>query len=417
MLGVYFISLIAGAIITFNTVIEFNHKATLSEETEFTIAPETTLSLTVRKIGFEDYREPTITLAGYEGNSVLLEKNTYSRGFSREDALEKASMLLHEVTQKNDSTLVIDSDVRFKDDAVFRGQNLNMKMFIPYGQKFEMDYGMRNILRNTIYRNGFSNSQIVNNTWVFTESGLNCLSCKENKEDDSTLFTETLESENDSDGFYKVPFKLGNNANKRTLDNQNFNEISIGTGLFLEVIRGDKYSVQVISETDDLDKLEIEQSSDMLKIYYDNDEWGWRKPDIKIIITTPELKEMNVSSAAVVHIKGFNQEKLNLELSSSGKIYFAGTVEKLEADVSSASKLYLKGKVSQLKIDASSAAQVNAIEMEANNVNADASSAAIINIAVLDYLNGNASSTGRIKYKGNPELNTNAGSGGRISKY
>ena len=79
-----------------------------------------TLVLDVRQIGYDDYDEPSLTIFGYDGNTIKLEQNFDARGFSRENAIENAGMIMHEVIQKDDSILVFDSDLRFKENAIFR---------------------------------------------------------------------------------------------------------------------------------------------------------------------------------------------------------------------------------------------------------------------------------------------------------
>ncbi|MFQ3214961.1 MAG: phage shock protein PspC (stress-responsive transcriptional regulator) [Marivirga sp.] len=413
LLGIYFISLIAAAIIGFNFALEFSEKATLTDTKEYKTIADATLLLNVKQIGFKEYKQPTITLYGYEGNTVKLEKSTYSRGFSRQDALEKATMLLHEVRLENDSILLIDSDVRFKDSAVFREQKIDMKLYIPYGQKFKMNYKMRGILRNTIYRNGYSASQIANNTWEFNEAGLNCLTCSKT---DKKEWTNNNLDDTTGDSFYVVPFSLSDNTSDRYLSNTDFSEISVSTAIFLEITRGEEYSIRAFSEDDNLENLSVEQSSDRLKIYYDKDSWDWENPHIRVVITMPELERLRASSASTVHLKGLNQKEISMDLSSSATVYLAGSIDAIDVDASSAAKLFLAGSAKKLIIDASSSSKIHAYKMEIKEVDANVSSAASVDVLVLDYLDANASSAGKIRYKGNPNTNANASSGGRIMR-
>jgi phage shock protein PspC (stress-responsive transcriptional regulator) len=417
LLGLYIVSLIVAGFMIFNTAMNFNKKGVLTETTEFNLNGKETLVLDVRQIGYDDYDEPSLTIFGYDGNTIKLEQNFDARGFSRENAIENAGMIIHEVIQKDDSILVFDSDLRFKENAIFRAQDLEMNLYIPFNQKFEMDNSLRDILRNTIYRNGYSAYQIPNNTWVFTEEGLECLTCEENTFDKSNSNDNTLNNDYSYNGdFYKAPFSI-DDAYIRRYGNSNFSKLNIATGIFVEVSEGSNYSITVYSEEDDFENLGLEQSGSTLKMYQEhNGFWDGDNHKIKAVITMPNIDVISASSAATVHLFGFEEESFDIDISSAAKVYAEGRYKNLDVDASSAASAYLKGSAEKLEAKASSSASIRAFELSSNTIDADASSAARIEVNPVRTLNADASSAGRVRYKGNANVNANSGSGGRVSR-
>src|SRR5690606_23880540 len=84
-----------------------------------------------------DDRKVDITLRGYDGQNILVEEFYRARGSSRAQAVENARMVNYTITQQ-DSILLFDPKVRFADDAVFRNQEVDIMLNIPYDYPFVM---------------------------------------------------------------------------------------------------------------------------------------------------------------------------------------------------------------------------------------------------------------------------------------
>jgi hypothetical protein len=71
-------------------------------------------------------------------------------------------------------------------------------MSIPYEKPFIMDRSLLEILRNTIYRNGYRNRDVQEgNTWAFNEAGLVCLTCEIPEVSDEVDYEEEEDAENE----------------------------------------------------------------------------------------------------------------------------------------------------------------------------------------------------------------------------
>jgi phage shock protein PspC (stress-responsive transcriptional regulator) len=422
LLAVWFLSLIAAAIIIPTTAMNFRNDGEVFESYEYDLQDKVAV-LKLKEVGFEDYDVTNLKIRGYEGDKIKLEKRYKAQGTSRIDAEKNAKMTYHNVDLQNDSILLFDSNIQFLEDAAFRAQRLNMILYVPYGQEFEMHSKMRHILRNTIYINGYNVGQIHNNRWVFEENeGLNCLTCSD-KKTSTRVYSST-----DTDRFFATPFDFSSDAYVRTYDIVDFSKVSAATGIFVEIRQGNGYDFQVVAEDEeDLEEFRFEVKNERLKVYFDKKDWDWNLfsgdswnwkgniPEVKCIITMPDLKDIEASSASKIHILGFKGAKLNMDISSAAKVYADINYNILNLEVSSASQAYLKGQTITMDLDISSAAKVEAFDLMVKNAEVDASSASKADIYVTGFLDASASSAAKITYQGSPRLVSNSSSGAKIS--
>jgi len=422
LIAIWFISLIGASIIIPTTVMKFRNDGEVFETYEYEMEDKVAV-LKLREVGFEDYDVTNLKIRGYEGDKIKLEKRFKAQGNSRIDAEKNAKMTYHNVELKSDSILYFDSNIRFLEDAAFRAQSLNMILYVPYGQEFEMDRKMRHILRNTIYINGYNVGQIHNNRWTFKENeGLNCLTCSDQKTS-SRVYSGT-----DSDQFFATPFDFSSDAYVRTYDIVDFSKVSSATGIFVEIRQGNGYDFQVVAnEKEDLEDFRFEVKNEKLKMYIQKRDWDWNLfsggswnwkgniPEIKCIITMPELKGLELSSASQINLIDFKGEKLNIDISSAAKLIGDINYNSVNMDVSSASKVKIKGIADNLDLDISSAAKMEGFDFIVKNAEVDASSAAKAEVHVTEYLDSNASSAAKITYQGSPRLESSSSSGAKVS--
>jgi len=424
LLAVWFLSLIGAAILIPTTAMNFRNDGEVMETYEYELQDKVAV-LKLNEVGFEDYDVTNLKIRGYEGDKIKLEKRYKAQGSSRIEAEKNAKMTYHNVTLKNDSILHFDSNIRFLDNAAFRAQSLNMILYVPYGQEFEMDRKMRHILRNTIYINGYNVGQIHNNRWTFEENeGLNCLTCPDKK---SNAKSKTY-SRTDSDRFFATPFDFSSDAYVRTYDIVDFSKVSAATGIFVEIRQGNGYDFQLVAdEQEDLQDVRFEVKNERLKIYFEREEWDWNLfspgtwdwdgnlPKVKCIITMPDLKELELSSASQTHLLGFKGNKLNIQIGSAARLYADANYNDLNLDISSASKVKIKGRADNMNLDISSAAKLEAFDLIVRNAEVDASSASKAEVHVTAYLDASASSAAKITYQGRPRLESNSSSGAKVS--
>jgi phage shock protein PspC (stress-responsive transcriptional regulator) len=156
---------------------QFKEENKLETKTEISLSPGI-LILKVNDVEDEElYNKAGLRIIGTKDSVVNLTQEFYSRGKTKDEALENAGKL-------NYSYSVMDSVITFEEGydlntlETFRGQRINLTLEIPYNKPFIMERSMLEILESTIQKNGFRRSDVRQEAvWVLNEAGLVCLTC------------------------------------------------------------------------------------------------------------------------------------------------------------------------------------------------------------------------------------------------
>ncbi len=396
LFGVWLLSLIALSFTVPAVASQFRTEATVEETVEFP-AGESGLFLTMEDAGNETYRDTRLMLRGYSGNTLRLVKRFEGHGRNREDARANARMLTYNVQQR-DSVLTFDRNFDFAPNARFRGQSLEMTLFIPVGKEFILDENMGRILHNTLYRSGYRESQLGSNRWVFkSEDGLECLTCSQ------------AEDENDT---YDIS---GNRLNYR-----DFERVYVGGPFVVNIEQSDRYRVTLDADQELEDKIEVTMEDGRLIIGYREEDFPEMLRDrnrVRVNITMPTLRGLDLSGATNATVRGFrNLDDLDLQLSGAVKADMELEAERINIDLNGASRLNINGRANRLEGDISGASRLNAFNLEVQEAVLDVSSAGNADVNVSSNLQAEASSTGRIRYRGTPSLQSNTSSAGSIRR-
>ncbi|WP_192350786.1 PspC domain-containing protein [Algoriphagus sp. Y33] len=136
--------------------------------------------LRLNPIGEEStFNHVNLKLEGTPDSLVTLREDFFSRGKTKAEAMNNAQMIGYNYTVL-DSIITFDEGYDISNIDKFRDQKVNLFLQIPYEKPFIMERSLLEILRNTIYRNGYNSSDVSQNTiWTFNQQGLVCLTCKE----------------------------------------------------------------------------------------------------------------------------------------------------------------------------------------------------------------------------------------------
>ncbi len=131
------------------------------------------------------------------------------------------------------------------------------------------------------------------------------------------------------------------------------------------------------------------------------------------VLTVPRM-EIDASSAATVNLN-VEASELDVDVSSAAKCYLSVVCSSITADVTGAAQCSMSGAAHSLEVDSESAANFDGFALECNDVRAETSSAASIEITVIESLEARATSGGSIRYKGSPtHVKEDESSGGSI---
>lgn len=196
-----------------------------------------------------------------------------------------------------------------------------------------------------------------------------------------------------------------------------FKGVKASAGIDVYLKKGDRESVRVEVSGTDLKNVVTEVSGDYLKIHMAEGRYS-RSRTVKVYVTYVEVSKLSASSAASIYGEStIRTRSMSISASSAGSVEISVETERLEVGVSSAAEVELTGKAKVADFEASSAGQIDAYDLEAEEVTAGASTAGSIKINVTQKIDARASSGADIRYRGNPmKTNTNSSSGGSVRK-
>lgn len=195
-----------------------------------------------------------------------------------------------------------------------------------------------------------------------------------------------------------------------------FTGVKAAEGVDVYLKEGDKERARIEVTGTDASNVMTEISGSYLKVHMKDGRY--RSVDAKVYVTYVNLDKLSASSAGSIFSEGtLRAREMDISASSAGSVEITINADFADVSCSSAGDVELKGRVNKINLDASSAGEIDAYDLEANEVDAEASSGGSVKINVIESLEAHASSGGSVRYRGNPDTsNTNSSSGGSVKK-
>ena len=411
--GVWLIGLIGLGVTALAAAGNFRSRGYTESAQTFETGDKTPI-IRLREAGSEEYITTKLTLEGYDGMPIRLLKRSEARGRNRAEALINAGMIRYEVSQA-DSALVFDTNFSLGENDLFRGQELDLTLQIPYEKTFVLSKGAARFVRN-----GIPYNDVDDNRWKFSrEDGLVCLSCPERTRDegDEARFggreDEARVRESFVDpGFSDEEGRIGDDDFTRDFPVRDFDKLEMGNAFVITVEQGPAFRVAAGGDRDDVEDLDVRVSGSTLEISYQDRRRFVRRDRVKINVTMPVLRDAKFGGASRSFIGGFNgREPVSLDISGASQSEVSLRTASLEMAVTGASTANLRGESERLRADVSGASTLNAFDWTAQDVEVEASGASTARVNAEKSLRAGASGASGIRYRGNPTRTENESSG------
>jgi phage shock protein PspC (stress-responsive transcriptional regulator) len=370
-------------------VYDFKEDAKVKIENTYPVSGKT-IVLNLREAGLDEYDMATLSLKGYDEKEIKLVQNFESQGRTRKNAMENAGMIEYGFSVE-DSVFTFDSNISFKDDAIFRAQRLHMTMYIPYHQKFVLSEDMWRLLSQY-----FDRETRDGNTWEFTPDGLTCLTCPEKKE------IELEDSKDDN---------VTNNDRKtmyRSTNFSDFNEVHISGMFDARLTQGERYGVELIGPDDEKRKYSVSQEGNTLLIEYDDDsKITFKNPvnfeKMRINITMPTLAGVELKGAGKTSIRNFNTD--DLEIEATGAINVTGDLKakNITVQLTGACEFNLSGDATTLDAKITGASQLKAYDFTTRYAVVEVNGASSAKVYVTKRLEISEGIASKVSYRGDPD--------------
>ena len=350
-----------------------------------------TTVLKIREVGLDEYDQATLSLKGYDEKEIKLVQNFEAQGRTRKNAMDNTSMVDYNYSVE-DSVFTFDSNISFRDDAIFRAQRLHMTMYIPYHQKFILTEDMWRLISQY-----FDWETRDGNTWEFTPDGLVCLTCPEK-------IKEEVEFNEDEDEF-------DSNENQTSFSDsnfKNFDEVSISGVFDARINRGNHYSVELIGPSDEKRKYRVSQEGNTLVIEYDDDsKVKFKNPitfeKMRMNITMPELKGVDLKGAGKTRLRNFNSEDLQLEVTGAIEVTGELKARNISLDLSGACELNLSGNATTMDAKVQGASRLKAYDFTTRYAAVEVNGASSAKVYATQRLEISEGIASKVSYRGDPD--------------
>lgn len=337
----------------------------------------------INEVGMDDFDVTSLTLKGHSASTFRLVQEFEAQGTTRQEAINNAKMVTYDYNVQ-DSVFTFDSNIRFKEDAIFRGQRLNMTLYVPYNHPFVLDESTARFISNYV-----NWDEMDGYTWILTEKdGLTCQTCPERQDDD------------DDENIVSDEFGLSN-----------FREIELNGVFEASIFKGDDYAVELLGSDSEKRKYNIFKSGGTLVVEYEGGKrnFDWDKEvmnvnKVRINITMPDLERIEASGFGKLKFDEFETNDMDIELRGPIKATGALTASTLTVNLTGKSDLDISGRVSNLEADVQLASKLRAYNLEAKDavVEVNGASSAKVNVSnSLEFEEGIASD---VDYRGHPNV-------------
>jgi len=367
-------------------VYAFKEKGELKVENTFEPTGNRVI-MKVNEVGLDDYNGASLTLKGYDGKNFKLVSIFTAQGNTRQKAIENASMVTYKVDQA-DSVFLFDSNITFNPDAIFRGQELNMTLYIPYNKPFVMESGFSRFITQWV-----DYEYIDDHTWIMSENkGLECTDCPDSNQSD------------DSGDHYDVAA----GADGGDHDLRDFDELDLRGVFDVRIHRGDDYRVELDGSEDEKKKYTIYRAGETLVIDFEGKKsFNWDKvmnDEVRINITMPSLEKLDAIGYGTIHFDEFYATDMEMEIKGPIKVRGQLNAEDVVLNLSGKAEVDLSGRANKLSADLELASKLKAYNFEVNDAIVEAKGASSAKVNVTNSLEMEEGVASDIDYRGEPHV-------------
>lgn len=204
-------------------------------------------------------------------------------------------------------------------------------------------------------------------------------------------------------------------VNSETRKVGSFESIKVGNAIDVRLLKGNQESIRINAEGVPLSQVKTTVSGGMLKIGFDQFKVR-TQVKVYVEVTYVSINQIEVSTAAdLIADQPIKSENLELKSSTASSIEIPVDTDYLLVEAATASDVILSGNTKKLKVIAETSSNIDASQLKANQVTAEANTASGIRLYVIDELNAEARTAASIRYRGNPaRSNANSNTGGNI---
>ncbi len=196
-----------------------------------------------------------------------------------------------------------------------------------------------------------------------------------------------------------------------------FDKVILGTSGRLIIAQGEQESLRIEARPGDLANIVTEVRDGTLVIGWRHGEPGFslRPPEFRLTVKT--VSGLQTSSSGSIEAASLRTDSLQVRITSSGSVSIGSlSADSLDVQIYSSGSFSAAGRVQQQNVVLTSSGSCQAGNLACASAKVVASSSGGATLRVSDSLQASVTSSGDVRYYGNPAVNANVTSSGRLMK-
>jgi putative autotransporter adhesin-like protein len=192
-----------------------------------------------------------------------------------------------------------------------------------------------------------------------------------------------------------------------------FSKIKLKVSADVYVTQGDFQKVEVKGQQNIIHQLDLDVNGETWEIEFDDCVRNYN--DLKIYITIPEIKELNISGSGMIYGENdFAVGDLRLRISGSGDIDLIVDANDIDSKISGSGKIKLGGTTNRFKLAISGSGDYRTFDLGSEDGEIEISGSGDAEVNVSDELDIDISGSGDVYYKGAPALRIDISGSGNV---
>jgi hypothetical protein len=199
---------------------------------------------------------------------------------------------------------------------------------------------------------------------------------------------------------------------------EGFDAVKIAGDVQVELMQGPVFSVNVQADDNLQDYILTQKKGHALIIKYKKNVQLNTKNPLKVIITLPALKEVNIAgSGQVTATNTFTSvNTIKAAVGGSGTIHMEVNTPSIEAVIGGSGKIVLQGKTKNIEVNIGGSGHLLAQDLLAENVVVSIGGSGTARVFAEVNLKAKIGGSGSVFYKGNASVETSIGGSGVVQK-
>jgi Putative auto-transporter adhesin, head GIN domain len=203
-------------------------------------------------------------------------------------------------------------------------------------------------------------------------------------------------------------------AAERTTRLSPFDKLELSVPAHYVIVNGGAPSVRIITSSDVLKKIAVEQYSDKVRIFVLD---HIQAQELRIEVTTVGLKYLDLEGAGDVEAKGFDGPDFTLHIGGASNLTLTSLkVNKFKLDISGSGSVNVSGQALTQEVKMNGAAQYRATELISDKVKLRVEGASDVEVFARDRLDVAVSGASSVRYRGDPKVTEDIEGAASITK-